>query len=353
MWQGRYVLLCALALLSGNFLGNAVPLSPAIYILLSIISSAFCLWFKRMPLLLSTLALLGAASVQIDRMPCSWQNQESPLKIRASSIKEECSDYFSTILPEGDELGVMKAIGIGDRSGLSYDLKEAYRQSGAMHLLALSGLHVGIIYALLSLLFKPLGGYTAARILRSLLSLSAIWLYAVISGLSPSIFRAVIMITVYELSTFISGDRDGLAAMSASAIVIMVLRPESPRDIGFQLSYSAVFAIFVIYPRLRLLIHSGSRILTRIWELLCVSLACQSTCGILAWIYFGTFPKYFLLTALMAVPLASIVLYCIAGGTAIFLLAGNSPLIQEAVSESIGFIIRLLNTVVATIAGLS
>ena len=114
-----------------------------------------------------------------------------------------------------------------------------------MHLLALSGLHVGLIYALLRWLLTPLGGHRVARLLRSAVILLLLWTYALITGLSASIARAVLMITLYEISGHLSGDRDGLSALAGSALLLMLFDPESPRDIGFQLSYTAVLSTWL------------------------------------------------------------------------------------------------------------
>lgn len=320
MWKGREIVLCALAVLAGNMLGDALLFPPLAYLLMALIFSVLvALRRLRWYLLLTCLILLGAAAVQLGRMP--GMQQQSALMQWAASCKSAFSAWLGRLLPEGDELAVLRALLIGDRSGLTRDLRAAYRDSGAMHLLALSGLHVGLIYALLAWLLRPLGGHRAARLLRSTALLGLLWTYALITGLSASISRAVLMITFYELAACLSGDRDSLSALAGSALLLMLLRPESPRDIGFQLSYTAVLSILLLHPWLKDLLQTRSRLLRRIWELLSVSLCCQLSCGVLAWIYFGTFPRYFLLTALLAIPVTTAVMYASAATVA---LAGLS-----------------------------
>ena len=252
-------------------------------------------------------------------------------------------------------LAVFRALAIGDRVALTRDLKAAYRVSGAMHLLALSGLHVGLIYALLAWLLRPLGGSRPARLLRSAVILLSLWSYALITGLGASISRAVLMITFYEIAGLLSGDRDGLTALAGSAFLLTVFDPEAPRDIGFQLSYTAVLSILLLHPRLKGLLQTRSRLLARIWELLSVSLCCQATCGVLAWLYFGTFPRYFLLTTLLAIPLATAVMYSIAAAVASAglssLLPALSPL-ATASSSLLHWLLRILNAVIRLIAEL-
>ncbi|MBO4536732.1 MAG: ComEC/Rec2 family competence protein, partial [Bacteroidales bacterium] len=204
-------------------------------------------------------------------------------------------------------------------------------------------------------LLRPLGGSRPARLLRSAVILLSLWSYALITGLGASISRAVLMITFYEIAGLLSGDRDGLTALAGSAFLLTVFDPEAPRDIGFQLSYTAVLSILLLHPRLKGLLQTRSRLLARIWELLSVSLCCQATCGVLVWLYFGTFPRYFLLTTLLAIPLATAVMYSIAAAVAAAglssLLPALSPL-SDASSSLLHWLLRLLNTVIRLIADL-
>ena len=353
MWQGREIIPCTLALLAGNLLGSAFPFPPLLLLVLSACAALVSAFRPKPAPLLGCFVLLGAATVQVGRMP-PYQ-EASALTAWAAGCKTAFSARLGTMLPEGDELAVLQSLAIGDKSGLTRDLRAAYRGSGAMHLLALSGLHVGLIYALLVRLLAPLGGYRTARLFRSFIILGSLWTYAVITGLSASISRAVLMITFYELSGFLTGGRDGLTALFASAFLLMLFRPEAPRDIGFQLSYTAVLSILLLHPRLKGMLQSRSRLLTRVWELLSVSLCCQATCGVLAWWYFGTFPHYFLVTALLAIPLATAVMYSIAATlattAAAALLPFLTPLADIAV-RTLGWLLHLLNEVIRLIAEL-
>lgn len=353
MWQGREIVLCTLAVLAGNLLGDLLPLPPLVYLVLSLASASLSALRPRWGGLLLCFACLGASAVQLGRMPSVAG--EPAVLLWAAGCKAAFSDWLGRLLPEGDEQAVLQALAIGDRSALTRDLRAAYRESGAMHLLALSGLHVGLIYALLRRLLRPLGGYPAARLTGSTLILCFLWAYALITGLGASIVRATLMITFYEIAGLSSGDRDGLSSLAGSAMLLMLLRPESPRDIGFQLSYTAVLSILLLHPWLKGRLQTRSRLLARTWELLSISLCCQATCGVLAWLYFGTFPRYFLLTALLAVPLATATLYGMAAAIGMAalgtLLPALSPL-THVTTTGLHAIIHLLNTVIRLIAQL-
>ena len=142
----------------------------------------------------------------------------------------------------------------------------------------------------------------------------------------------------------------------------MIADPEVTRDIGFQLSYTAVLSILLIHPWLKSRLQTRSRLLRTVWELLSISLCCQATCGVLAWWYFGTFPRYFMLTTLTAIPLTTAVMYAIAaavGITALAPLASGISWLGSAVAFLSGdtvhllqWLLHLLNTVIRLIASL-
>jgi len=365
MWQGRELVAITLAFLFGNVMGDFLSFPPAVYLILSFV---FALLSVRHPVwagLLVCFALLGAAAVQLGRMPPA-RGPES-LTLWAAGRKAAFSAWLGTLVPAGEEQAVLRALAIGDRVTLPRELKAAYRASGAMHLLALSGLHVGLIYALLVRLLVPLGGSRVSRLFRSGSVLVSLWTYAIITGLSASICRAVLMISFYEISGQLSGDRDGLTALAGSAFLLTLFDPEAPRDIGFQLSYTAVLSILLLHPRMKRLLQTRSHLLSRVWELLSVSLCCQLTCGVLAWFYFGSFPRYFLLTTLLAIPLTTAVMYAIAATVATAglasLFSGPLPLfltpvsavlasLASAISAALSWLLHLLNTIIHLIAAL-
>lgn len=353
MWKGRYIVFCALAFFAGNALGDFISFPPFVWLLLSVAVAGMCLLRPSQASFALAFAALGAFGVQAGRMPPAAS--PSAISLWAAGMKDRFSAFLETILPPGDELSILKALAIGDKSEISRSLKADYRASGAMHLLALSGLHVGIIYGITALVLRPLGGGRHARRLRSAVTLSFLWLFALVSGLSASIFRAVMMITIYELSDHISGERDGLTALAASALIATLLDPESPRDIGFQLSYSAMAAIFVIFPRLRKLLRTRSGLLQRIWDMIAVSISCQATCGLLAWFYFGTFPRYFLLTAILAVPVATAVMYAAAAALATAWLpaSGIAGAVASFTDSVLRNLLHALNWVITAIASLT
>ena len=308
MRQGRYIVLCAVAFLSGDLFGGWVPFPAWSYLAAALLPAFLFVFYRRWPLILTTLFLLGAAAVQSARLP-ALPSPPGHLERLCHEMKRRCSDRIDGWIPAGGERGVAKALAIGDKRELDRAVRNAYRNSGASHLLALSGLHVGILYKLLVALLFPLSASTWLRRIRSLLVIAMLWCYAAISGLSPSISRAALMITFYEGAALVGRRSDGLCSLAASALLITLLDPESPREIGFQLSFSACLGIFLFHPYLKKVLHTRLRSLNAIWNAASLAISCQITTALPVWLYFRSFPKYFLITNLVTLPLVTGALY--------------------------------------------
>lgn len=347
MRQGRYIVLCAAAFLTGDLTGGWIPL-PAWCYLSAALGCAACTFFlRRSALILITFLLLGAAAVQTARLP-GRSAVQSRLDARFRSAQQACSRRLDALLPSGSERAVVKALGLGDKRELERATKRDYRSSGASHLLALSGLHVGILYKLLVALFFPFGGNPRIRRLRNLAVLGFLWFYALLSGMSASISRAMLMITIYEGAAFANRPRDGWNALAISAMIITLFNPEAPREIGFQLSFGACVGIFGIYPHLKGLLRTRIRPLAAVWRGASLAISCQAVTCIPVWIYFRSFPRFFLITNLLTLPLVTATLYL----TAFTLLASVTGVPTKLPAALLQGVVRLLNRTVALIAAM-
>lgn len=206
---------------------------------------------------------------------------------------------------------LLKALLSGRRTALDSATVGAFRSSGASHILALSGLHLGIIYGILTKLLAFAGKSRAVSVLKAATVVAACGIYAAVAGFGPSLTRAFLFITLNELSK-LSGERShSPAGIYCTALTIqLIFDPMAVRTIGFQLSYLAMAGIFLIYLTLEKWYPSyGSRTADklsparRIWNSMALSISCQLTTAPLVWLRFHSFPKYFLLTNLMALPL--------------------------------------------------
>ena len=359
MGKGRDIIFYALAYILGDVLWQVFLPSPGIpaFIALAVLLAAavsYCIALtgRKDPaeapscLLLLCFVLLGASGAVAGGIPCGTL----PVFQKAAALKIKISGLLDGLTASGNvsEAAIAKALAIGDKSLIDSALRNQYKASGAMHLLALSGLHVGVVYTFLNTLLSFLGNSAAAKAVRKLLALSTLWAFALISGLSSSICRAVIMITVYEIGGFAGAGRNLLHSLAVSALLICLFNPDAPFGIGFQLSYSAVVGIFFIYPRLKALLDYRSPILGYIWNTLCLSISCQAVTSPLAFLYFGTFPKYFLVTNLLAIPLSSAAMWLLP----ITIAARNIPFIGVPGGKILLGILKTLNQVISIIASL-
>ncbi|TAG09605.1 MAG: ComEC family competence protein [Sphingobacteriia bacterium] len=207
------------------------------------------------------------------------------------------------------ERSVAEALLIGYKKNLDPDLLQAYSSTGVVHIIAISGLHLGMIYGLLLLLLKPLKKISYGKWLKPILILIVLWLFTILTGATPSILRSAIM-----FSFIILGEQQGrtnytLNTLAASAFCILVYNPLYCWDIGFQLSYTAVLGIIIFSKPIEKLWFIENGILRYCWQLCSITLAAQIFTLPLLLYYFHQFPNLFLFTNFFAVPLSGIILY--------------------------------------------
>ena len=202
---------------------------------------------------------------------------------------------------------LLKAFLTADRSGLEADVVQNFRASGASHLLALSGLHMGIIYMLFDRLTQPWGGSRTAALVRFALFGLGGGFFTLMTGALPSIVRAYLFILIGEMLRVSGRPRKPSRVLCLALLVQLVLALSVIRTVGFQLSYLAMGGIFLLYPVLESWYPEGSRWdpFRRIWQASALAVSCQVFTGPLAWLRFHTFPRHFLLTNLMAIPVTT------------------------------------------------
>ena len=210
---------------------------------------------------------------------------------------------------------LVKALLTGDKSDLTKEITGIFRDSGASHILALSGLHLGVLYILLARLTAPLGNSPWIRRLRYSLIIVAALFYSIMTGATPSIIRAFLFITINETAKLLGRKREPVRVLLAALTIQLALKPDVITSVAFQLSYMAMAGIFLLFPTLDRIYPAPScsklsrfNPLRKIWSAATLSISCQVFTGPLAWYYFHTFPKYFILTNLIALPLTSAIM---------------------------------------------
>ncbi|MDR1022041.1 MAG: ComEC family competence protein [Prevotellaceae bacterium] len=216
------------------------------------------------------------------------------------NIRKKLLTYYAQQGVTGEELAVLQALTLGDKSRLDSDLRQSYTVAGAMHVLAVSGMHVGIISMILSFLLKFLDKRKYGRFLRGVIVLLFMWLYTLVAGLSPSVLRATIMFSVLTIGGMFSRSTNTYNTLTFSAFLICAFDPLSIFDAGFQLSYAAVLTIVFFHPYIYRLLHFKRYLPDAIWSLISVSLAANIGTFPISIYLFHQFPVHFLITNILA-----------------------------------------------------
>ena len=288
----------------------------------------------------------------------SWKWQKAQVSLKSLSRLERTKLYFlklrsrllARIMTEGadgDAVAVVAAMALGDKSALSQELREVYSVTGASHVLALSGLHLGIIYMLLTLLFGGSRFFTFSPF--HFFTLTAIWSFVFLVGIPVSVVRSATMLTVYALLSLGHRDKMSVNALAFTALLVLIVSPLSLFDIGFQMSYLSVFAILLIVPLSERLFPIGylmtHRVIRCLWGMVAVSCAAQIGVAPLVAYYFGRLPVYFLLTNFIVIPAATLILWL---SPLVFLFPSLAYLLLYIVS-----VLNTLLTAIASIPGAS
>jgi len=266
----------------------------------------------------------------------------------ALSVRDRMVGILQDQLGDNDESGVVAAMLTGYRADISADMMNAYSKAGVIHIMSVSGLHVGVIYIMISAFVGLFGWFKKRKWLNVLLVLSLIWFYAFLTGLSASVLRSAVMISFVVAGTAMQRNISPYNSLAAAAFLLLAFNPGSLGEIGFQLSFVAVLGILLFQRPLYNLWHIRNKWLDKIWQLACVSMAAQLITLPFILYYFGQFPVYFLISNLIVVPMSSLVLYA---GMAAVLLSWI-PFVNVAVSFGTIWLTKAMNFIVITIESL-
>lgn len=304
------------------------------------------------------------------------------------------ADFRSMIssipFPHEGTAPLVNALLTGDRSSLDSSVMNSFRDSGASHILALSGLHLGIIYGILLKVTAIFGKHPTVKAVRSLIIISLCGIYTLATGASPSLVRAFLFILVNETARLTHRSNNPLRVYCAALFIQTAINPQVISSTGFQLSYLAMAGIFLLYPALKkwypqeaagdMLIENGagrtesdglegvmidkgccrarrcrtswmkaivSAAPRKIWDAAALTISCQIFTGPLAWWKFGTFPKYFLLTNLLSLPLTSAVML-LSISTSVLFAIGICPDFLISLTDSSASLLLFIMKVISS-----
>lgn len=274
---------------------------------------------------------------------CSLLFPPSPaISFAPKSMDALSSAIMAIPFRHGESGALLLALFSGKRELLGSGTLAAFRNAGAAHLLALSGLHLGIIYLITRSLFALLGKSRALSILRSVALAVVSGFYCFMTGASPSIVRAFLFIVLNESALHFPGRRSSPISVWCTALLLQLLAsPQSISSLSFQLSYLAMLGLLLIFPRLKAWYPAKTAAadpMRRIWNSMALALSCQVFTAPLAWLRFRTFPKYFLLTNLLALPLTELLMF---GGLACIVLSAMK-ICPRALVEAVDVLARTL-----------
>lgn len=262
-------------------------------------------------------------------------------------------EYVLSILqkniPAGkDALGIAEALLIGYTNDLDKDLVQAYSNTGVVHIIAISGMHLGLIYVLLVWLFAKIPFINKSKIVQVVLILSCLWLFSLLTGAAASVLRSAVMFTFITVGKNFSKQSSIYNSLAASAFVMLCYNPYFLWDVGFQLSYLAVIGIIIFQKPIYNWLYIKNKWVNEVWKLVAISLAAQVLTFPICIYYFHQFPNLFLITNIIAVPLSSIILF-----TEIALIAFSwIPFVGVYIGKLVGLLVWCMNMIIVQISHL-
>lgn len=269
-----------------------------------------------------------------------------PVRLLPARMRQRFSAAVDRAMPSEETAvtrAVIKALAYGYQDEIPDEIEESFRQSGAIHLLALSGMHLGLLYGLLSGLLSVAGGSAAAKKLKSVIIMAILWAFTIFTGCGVSILRAAVMFTIYEAGILAGRKRCGVSSLAMSALIITSVDPAAPSGLSFQLSYAAMTAIFLIYPHLRDIVPAGNRIARQFRDVCAMTVACQITTAPIIFLHFGTFAFFSLTANLLCSPLVSAAMLLIPAAMLLPGLTGQAA--ERLLSLTIEIFIRINTTI--------
>ncbi len=237
------------------------------------------------------------------------KNQGNVIQLYANKLRNILLQIYDDYGIKDKEFSVVSALTLGYKEKLDEEIKTAYSSSGAMHILAVSGLHVGIVYLVLNYLLFFLVKFRSGKFIKAIIIILLLWTYAFITGLSPSVMRATFMFCFIVIGSSLKRPTNIYNTLAASAFLLLLINPYIIMEVGFQLSYLAVISIVYFQPKIYSLFEFDNWFIDKVWALITVSFAAQLGTFPLGLFYFHQFPNYFLITNMIVIPYATIIIY--------------------------------------------
>lgn len=267
-------------------------------------------------------------------------NHTKTLRGHADNFRQLINKKLKSYSFSKDELSIINALILGQRQGIDKDVYDSYTNAGAIHILAVSGLHVGIILLILSFVLKPIERIKQGYFIKTIIILILLWSYAIIAGSSASIIRATTMFSIVAIGLNLKRTTNIYNTLATSIFILLLITPSYIFDVGFQLSYAAVFAIVSIQPIIEPLFKPKNKLISLLWKTLTVTISAQVGIIPISLYYFHQFPGLFWVANLVIIPILGIIL-----GLGLLVIAlALMELLPEFLANTFAFIIRMMNS---------
>lgn len=264
------------------------------------------------------------------------------------AFRNKLLDSFSIHKYDKSTTGIINALLLGQRQDMNKEISESYTDAGVVHILAISGLHIAILFYILTILLKPLRRLNnKGKLLQFILILGFLWTFAVLTGLSASVVRSVVMFSFITTGIYINRNASIHTSIAISMLVLLIINPNWIFDAGFQLSYLAVIAIVTLYPLYKKIHISKYRIINHIADAAAISLIAQIGVLPLSLYYFNQFPLLFLIANSIVIPLSNVVLILGISVLMLNFIYKDGPLL---LGKALELLIDAMNTFIAYIS---
>jgi competence protein ComEC len=225
-----------------------------------------------------------------------------------SKIRSNLITIIRKHFPDKNEAGLAEAILLGYRKDLGQDLVQNYLDTGVIHVIAISGMHLGLIFGIIHLLITFTAGKKKSKWAALLISLPLLWCFAILTGASASVLRSALMFSFGITGSLIGKRNQSINALGGSLLILLLYDPDAWMDLGFQLSFAAVLSIMLFNKKITSYLYFRNPLLKQVWNLVSITLSAQILTTPLVIFHFHRFPTLFLFTNIIAVPLSSILL---------------------------------------------
>ncbi len=262
-----------------------------------------------------------------------------------SDLRHQLIRIYKNSGISGNELAVLSALTLGQRQDLPDEIEDSFASAGAMHVLAVSGLHVGIIFLIINAILFFMKRFRYGSVIQCIIIILFLWFFAILTGLRPSVVRAVFMFSVIQAGQSLKRPPGIYNTISFSAFCLLLINPYQLFDAGFQLSYMAIAGIVFFQPKIYKILYFKNLIADKVWQLFTVSLAAQLATAPVTIYYFHYFPLYFWLTNMVVILLTGLIIYFAI--FQIFIFALHLP--YSFTGNILDFLLSLLNNMTCQI----